>query len=66
MQGELLFTLLAVVTFLFCIAIGVTLPAIEYLQWNTNWSKTVRLYTRTFPDKAKSFAANLIPEQLYN
>ena len=65
-QGELLFVLMAISTFLICIAVGVTVPLVGQLQWKANWSETVRLYTRTFPDKAESFAADLIPEQLYN
>ena len=66
LQGQLLFVLLAVLSFLVCIAAGVTLPALGRLQGGANWSETVRLYTRTFPEQAQSFAAELIPEQLYN
>lgn len=66
LQGQLLFVLLAVLSFLVCIAAGVTLPALGRLQGGANWSETVRLYTRAFPEQAQSFAAELIPEQLYN
>lgn len=66
LQGQLLFALLAMLSFLACTAAGVTLPAIGQLHGGTNWSETVRLYTRTFPEQSQSFAAELIPEQLYN
>lgn len=62
--GQLLFLVMAVLTFLFVIlAAGMLFSGGHFA---TNWSEAVRKYNARFPNEAFSFDSRLLPSNLYN
>lgn len=66
MWGQLLFVLMAMVSYIGIVFLGTTLPALFHSEWGWEWSLVVRQYYLHFPEKSRSFAAQLITARLYN
>ena len=64
--GQMLFILLAMLSYLAVIFLGTTLPVLGCGEWSGEWSLAVRQYHVQFPEKANSFAVQLITGLLYN
>lgn len=62
--GQLLFLLMAIITFLLAVVIGSVL--ISDGSFGTNWSDTVTKYEARFPLETGSFTSQLLPSNLYN
>lgn len=64
--GQLLFSLMSIVTFLGGIFIAVGICAASGSYFGVEWSESTRMYAAVFPEDADSFAALLLPPNLYN
>ena len=64
--GQILFSLMSIVTYLGVIFVAVGLCSASGSYLGLEWSESTRLYAATFPDDADGFAASLLPPNLYN
>lgn len=62
--GQILFLIMAIVTFLAAIFAASMLFSSGH--FGTEWSEAIRKYNARFPDEASSFDSNLLPSNLYN
>ena len=64
LAGQLVFLIMAIITFL--VAIFATSMLFSGGHFGTEWSEAIRKYNARFPDEAGSFDSNLLPSNLYN
>ena len=62
--GQLLFLIMAIVTFLFVVVIGSII--VSNGEYGLNWSDTVTKYEARFPNESGNFTSQLLPSNLYN
>lgn len=62
--GQLLFLLLAIITFMLEVLIGSMI--VSHGEFGLQWSDTVTKYEARFPNEAGSFTSQLLPSNLYN
>lgn len=62
--GQVLFLLMAIVTFLLAVLVGSML--VSGGSFAEDWSNTVTKYSARFPNEAGSFTSQLLPSNLYN
>lgn len=62
--GQLVFLLMAIITFLLAVLIGSIIVSGGTV--GTGWSDTVTKYEARFPNEAGSFTSQLLPSNLYN
>ncbi|MDE6732076.1 MAG: hypothetical protein K2J77_04285, partial [Oscillospiraceae bacterium] len=62
--GQILFLIMAIITFL--AAIFVASMLFSGGHFGTEWSEAIRKYNARFPDEAASFDSQLLPSNLYN
>lgn len=63
-MGQLLFLMMAILTFLMFVLIGSIF--VSNGIFGSHWSDTVTKYEARFPEEAGSFASQLLPSNLYN
>lgn len=63
-MGQLLFLMMAILTFLMFVLIGSIF--VSNGIFDSHWSDTVTKYEARFPEEAGSFASQLLPSNLYN
>ncbi len=66
LAGQLLFALMAAVSFVAVIFIGTSLFALPNSFIGSDWSDVTRLYMSHFPQEYDSFVSQLLPPNLYN
>lgn len=64
--GQVLFSIMAIFTYVGAIFVGAVLPMLPNCSWANEWSVPIKQYGEIFPDKAGTFANCLITEKLYN
>lgn len=64
--GQILFSLMSIVTYLGVIFVIVGLCSASGSCFGLEWSESTRFYAATFPKDADSFTASLLPSNLYN
>ena len=62
--GQLLFLIMAIVTFLFVVVLGSII--VSNGEYGLNWSDTVTKYEARFPNESGNFTSQLLPSNLYN
>lgn len=62
--GQLLFLIMAIVTFLLVVVIGSII--VSKGEYGLNWSDTVTKYEARFPNESGNFTSQLLPSNLYN
>lgn len=62
--GQLMFLLMAIVTFLLAVLVGSML--VSGGSFGTDWSNAVTKYSARFPQESDNFASQLLPSNLYN
>jgi len=62
--GQLIFLIMAILTFLVIVLLGSIL--VSKGEMGMNWSNTVTKYESRFPNEAGSFTSQLLPSNLYN
>lgn len=64
--GQILFSLMSIVTYLLAIFIAVGICSAGGSYFGLEWSESTRMYIAAFPDDRDSFASSLLPSNLYN
>lgn len=64
--GQIVFSLLSIVSYMAVIFAGATVPLFNKAFWGNGWSLAVTRYATMFPDDSQSFASMLITGRLYN
>lgn len=64
--GQILFAILAEITYILSLIIFTIVLSLPFSSWNTNWSDVTTKYVFYFPDKSGSLVANLLTNRLYN
>lgn len=64
LAGQILFLIMAIITFLAAIFAASMLCSGGH--FGTEWSEAIRKYNARFPDEARSFDSQLLPSNLYN
>lgn len=64
--GQIIFSLLSIVTYLGAIFLAVGICSASGSYFGLEWSESTRMYAAAFPDDADGFAASLLPPNLYN
>lgn len=64
--GQIIFSIGAIITYLFAVFAGSIAPLLGKAYWANGWSLVVKQYDTLFPEKAGGVAADLVPKSLYN
>ena len=64
--GQILYSLMAIVTYVVAIFMGSVAPLLAKSFWANAWSLTVTRYAREFPNESQCFACLLIRGNVYN
>lgn len=64
--GQIIFSIMTAITYMFFVFIGITAPAVFKCEYKNSWSDVTTKYIKYFPEKSENIVAKLIDGRLYN